>query len=65
MKHLKSIKMAKPKIKLYRVDMDMNVSIDYLIKARTAAEARHKAFKRLKGRLARKWFNFWVDREDI
>jgi hypothetical protein len=54
--------MKRPKMKVYNVDMDMNVSIDYNVKARTASEAKQKAFKKLKSRLSRKWFNLYVDK---
>ena len=52
----------KPVMKVYSVDMDMFVSIEYRIRARSAAEARTKAFKKLKSRLSRKWFRFYVDK---
>ena len=47
----------KPRIKTYSVNIDMVWSQEYSVKARTAAEARQKAFERFKKRTKKKDFN--------
>ena len=52
------------KTKLYDVDLDMMVSLNYHVKAKNAAEAKKKGFEIFKKRLARKHFRIYADRID-
>jgi len=58
-------KRKKSAIKSYRVEIGMNVTVDYFVKARTSGEAKRKAMQKFKNRLpARRWFDIDPERID-
>jgi len=54
----------KPAFKFWEVDISMNVTLDlHGIKARTASEAKAKAWKRFASRPPKKWFDVTAEKE--
>lgn len=52
-------------MKNYEVNVDLGASFTYRIRARTAADAKKKAFEKFrKDRSVRRYTNFYVDRYD-
>lgn len=56
-------KKSKKPSKLYRVNVDMKWSDDIVVKAKTAGEARKKAWAQFKRRCPRKLFELNADAE--